>query len=70
LGSGTYGDVVKAIHKSSGAVRAIKVISKSKVKNPSRFKTEIDIMRQLDHPNVIKLYETFEDNRNLYLIME
>lgn len=27
-------------------------------------------MKQLDHPNVIKLYETFEDSRNVYLIME
>lgn len=27
-------------------------------------------MRDLDHPNIIKLYETFEDNRNIYLVME
>lgn len=27
-------------------------------------------MRNLDHPNIIKLYETFEDSRNIYLIME
>lgn len=27
-------------------------------------------MKQLDHPNVIKLYETFEDSNNLYLVME
>lgn len=48
----------------------MKVISKSKVKNPERFKLEIDIMKQLDHPNIIKLYETFEDTRNVYLVME
>lgn len=27
-------------------------------------------MRELDHPNIIKLYETFEDTRNIYLVME
>ena len=35
-----------------------------------RFYCEIDIMKRLDHPGIIKLYETFEDKRNLYLIME
>lgn len=27
-------------------------------------------MCSLDHPNIIKLYETFEDDRNIYLVME
>jgi calcium-dependent protein kinase len=70
LGSGTYGNVIKAVHANTKELRAIKVIQKSKVRNKDRFQLEIDIMRQLDHPNVIKLYETFEDARNLYLVME
>lgn len=61
IGSGTYGSVVKATLKGTKNSRAVKVIPKSKVKNPDRFKKEIDILRQLDHPNIIKLYETFED---------
>ena len=35
-----------------------------------RFRTEIDILRNLDHPHIIKLYETFEDRKNIYLVME
>lgn len=31
---------------------------------------EIDIMRELDHPNIIKLFEVFEDTRFVYLVME
>jgi calcium-dependent protein kinase len=34
------------------------------------FKHEVEILRNLDHPNIIKLYETFEDENNLYLVME
>ena len=56
--------------KGTSIRRAIKVIKKSRVKNPTRFKNEIEIMKQLDHPNVIKLFETYEDNRNIYLVME
>jgi calcium-dependent protein kinase len=35
-----------------------------------KFKLEINLMIQIDHPNVIKLYEVFEDSRYIYLIME
>eukprot|EP00913_Durusdinium_trenchii_P035987 g33670.t1 len=60
--------------KKTGSVRALKTICKtaggSSSKVLERFYCEIDIMKRLDHPGIIKLYETFEDKRNLYLIME
>ena len=34
------------------------------------FKYEINILKQLDHPNIIKLYEIFEDQNRYYLITE
>jgi len=40
------------------------------VKRPDRLYQEIDIMKSLDHPNIIKLYETFQDHRSIYLVME
>jgi calcium-dependent protein kinase len=70
VGSGTYGNVFKATTKDTTQARAIKVIPKVKVRNQDRFKTEIEIMRNLDHPHIIKLFETFEDSRNIYLVME
>eukprot|EP00386_Alphamonas_edax_P013436 GDKI01041499.1.p1 GENE.GDKI01041499.1~~GDKI01041499.1.p1 ORF type:complete len:517 (+),score=140.52 GDKI01041499.1:243-1793(+) len=70
LGQGTYGSVSKGTNKSTRQVRAIKTISKEKVKNIDRFRQEIAIMKLLDHPNIIKLFETFEDHRNIYLVME
>ena len=70
IGQGSYGSVTRGTNKSTGVVRAIKTISKSQVKNIERFRQEISIMKQLDHPNIIRLFETFEDNRNIYLVME
>lgn len=57
-------------HKRTGAVRAIKTMSKSLVKNLERFKQEIAIMKLMDHPNIVKLFETFEDRTHIYLVME
>ena len=45
-------------------------MSKKKIKNKEQFKTEIDLLRATDHPNIIKLYDTFEDEDHLYLVME
>jgi len=70
IGEGSYGSVCKAKNKATGSIRAVKTISKSQMKNLERFKQEIAIMKMMDHPNIIKLFETFEDHRNIYLVME
>jgi len=70
LGEGSYGSVCKAQNKSTKQIRAVKSIAKAQMKNLDRFKQEIAIMKMMDHPNIIKLFETFEDHRNIYLAME
>jgi len=70
IGEGSYGSVSKCNNKSTGVTRAVKSISKSQMKNLERFKQEIAIMKIMDHPNIIKLYESFEDHRNIYLVLE
>ncbi|EER18260.1 Calcium-dependent protein kinase, putative [Perkinsus marinus ATCC 50983] len=70
LGRGTYGSVSRAMNKSTKLIRAIKTISKSHLKNVVRFRQEIAIMKMLDHPNIVKLFETFEDAKNIYLVLE
>lgn len=70
IGEGSFGTVVKVQHKTSKEVRACKIIPKYKIKNPEKFKIEIDILKNVDHPSIIKLYETFEDTINVYLVME
>lgn len=70
LGTGAYGVVSRVKHKETGQIRAVKKVARKKIKNMERFKQEIQILQLLDHPNVLKLYEYFEDNKNVYLITE
>ena len=39
-------------------------------KEKVRLQYEIDILKNLDHPNIVKLYEVFEDKNNIYLVTE
>jgi len=70
LGKGSYGSVQKARDRRTGAVRAVKIIKKSRIENITRLKREITIMKKLDHPNIIKLFEVFEDDEHIYLVLE
>lgn len=73
LGSGAYGEVLLCKDKQMGAERAIKIIKKSSVSmttNSGSLLEEVAVLKQLDHPNIMKLYEFFEDKRNYYLVME
>lgn len=70
LGEGSYGSVFIATNKKSKEVRAVKTIAKAAVKDMSILRREITIMKAMDHPHIIKLYETFEDNRSIHLAME
>lgn len=73
LGSGAYGTVVSAVHKTSRELRAIKIINKSKLHSEESQKkviNEVLILKKLDHPHIIKVFEFSEDEFNLYVVME
>ncbi len=70
LGKGGYGKVYEVKNKKSGEIRACKHLSKSSIKNLEKFEREINILIKTDHPSIIKLYEVFESQRSLYLVME
>ena len=70
IGHGSYGHVYRCQNISTGNVYACKKFDKKLIKNKTRLKTEINLLRELDHPNIVKLYETFEDKQYIYLIME
>ena len=70
LGIGAYYKVYRVQNKKTKEVYACKELAKSKINDKEKFKNEINIMSRCDHPNIIKLYEIFEDARYIDLIME
>jgi calcium-dependent protein kinase len=70
-GEGGFGKVYFAKHKTMNVSRAIKVISKSKLSEAEHKKLveEIKILKDLDHPNIIKVFEFYQDSKALYIVM-
>lgn len=52
------------------SVRAIKRIKTKYIKNPEATIREYSVLSSLDHPNIVKIYETYEDEENLFLVTE
>ena len=69
IGEGAFSKVYKVKEKETGEIRAMKEVIKSKI-GVKNFKTEIKILAMLDHPNILRLFEVIEDEKNIYLIME
>ena len=71
---GGLGSVQLAVHRPTKQERAIKTIKKININSDMRIKTqfmnEIDILKKISHPNIVKLYEFYEDDKCFYLVME
>mgnify|MGYP006114861495 FL=1 len=72
IGKGSFATVKKAKNRATGERFAVKVLSKKKMSEEDKLamQTEIDILKQVDHPNVVKLIDVFEDERHWCLVME
>ena len=72
LGEGTYGRVYKIRNKNNNTIRAMKKISKHFLDNlnDNEVTKEIEILRNLNHPYIIKLYEYYIREDYIYLINE
>ena len=73
MGKGTFGTVYKVMHKQSGAIRAMKVISKKKLKygfTDEDILQEINVLTKLEHPHIIRIFEFYNYNKNYYIINE
>ena len=70
ISNGTYSKIYLVQNKTDFKVYCCKEILKYKVADLSKFKNEINVLSKVDHPNIIRLYEIFEDERYISLIME
>ena len=70
LGKGTFGSVYECQNKIFSNKVAMKIIKKNYLMNNSLIKNEIDILKKLSHPNIVKIYEFYELNDCFYIINE
>ncbi|KAG9064149.1 Protein kinase [Linnemannia hyalina] len=73
LGVGSFGKVKRAVHSLTGHTVAIKIINKNKVVNQDMFarvKREIQYLKLLRHPHIIKLYEVISTPTSIYMVIE
>ena len=73
IGKGAYAVVKQAMHKPSGIKLAIKIYEKYKLMDQSRktaVKREIQILKQLDHPNIVKLYEIIDNPKQVGILIK
>ena len=70
VGKGAFGVVRVVSNKVTGDKRAVKLIEKSKCQTSASLAEEIRILQKLDHPNVVRFFEFFQDNAYYYLVTE
>ena len=71
LGDGNFAVVKRCRLRSVGCEYAMKIIAKSKIKEPEEmFETEASILRRCRHRNIVRLIEDYETRSEIYLIME
>lgn len=62
--------VTKIKHKVTGELKACKHIDITNICDIKLFQQEIEIMMKLDHPNIVRLFEVYQDYKNIFLVME
>lgn len=73
LGHGSYGEVILAKNRITGHESAFKIIDKNfleKEKKLHHVFIEREVLSELRHPGIIKLFNSYESNDRLYLSME
>jgi len=68
LGAGAYGSVWRYKHRETGVLRAVKILPTTVLSDRKQFELEINALALLDHPNIIRLVEYFEEKGKFYLV--
>ncbi|CAH3193330.1 unnamed protein product [Porites evermanni] len=71
LGTGAFSEVVMAEDKTTSQLYAVKCINKRNLSGKEdAIENEIAILKKVDHPNIIRLWEIFDNKTHLYLVMD
>ncbi|OMJ79435.1 hypothetical protein SteCoe_20536 [Stentor coeruleus] len=72
LGRGSFGEVCISTHKLTNSKKAAKIIylNESNTKELDKLTHEVSILKLLDHPNIIKVFEIYKNKNKLYIITE
>lgn len=72
LGEGSFAVVRKGIKKSTGEEYAIKMIDKTAIESDDQIalQNEVDILSEIDHPNIVKLVEIYDEKTRFNMVME
>jgi cGMP-dependent protein kinase 1 len=73
LGTGTFGRVRIVLHRKTNRAFALKMLKKAQIvalKQQNNIVSEKDILWKIDHPFIISLYDTYQDEDRLYMLME
>mgnify|MGYP000722134783 CR=1 FL=1 len=72
LGKGSFASVKEAKDRVTKERFAVKVLSKKSIKDEDlqSMKVEIEILKKMDHPNIVKLHDVYEDEKFICLVME
>lgn len=73
IGMGTFSKVTKGIHILTEQEVAVKILDKEKIQDSvdiERIIREIEILKNINHPNICQIYETYSTIHNFYLILE
>jgi len=71
LGVGSFAIVKECVNKKTGESYAVKIIDKKHIEGQENMiKTEVNVIKQLRHPNIICLKEFYESERDIYLVTD
>ena len=73
IGRGAFGKVNLSLHVASGRLVAIKTFSKKNLKNKharNKIKHEIEMLSRLRHPFITQIYDSFETEKYIFIVME
>lgn len=72
MGRNEYGETRKVIHIESKSVRQVKILNAKWISKEKReaIANELNLLQELSHPNIEKIYEFFRDSQKVYIITD